>query len=248
MLAMREAGPIGISDRLDSDELIDRLENRRKRRRIAYLCWVCLGSHYLYLRRPLVQALFWLTLGGALFWWIADFFRMPALVAAGNRRAAGDLLRRWQAEQLETHRPAPWPIPAPAPVQEPAPRAFEPTAFQAEPATPLSAPLATSPGRIRKGALAALALSLLTILVVQIVAPRPFYPHSLADPSFRTLREVNAREAPSTSSPIKARIEGGVVLSGEIEEVSTKGPSRWLRITRGRHADRYVALSNLREY
>jgi hypothetical protein len=239
MLAMRDAGPIGAVERFDSDELIDRLETRRKRRRIAYLRWLLLGSHYLYLGRPLVQLLFWATVGGLLFWWVADFFRMPALVAAGNRRAAGALLREWRTAQPEVQPRSRW--------FSRAGRAI-PLFAEGELAAPALGPLASPPGRVRKGAAIALVLAMLTIVMVQLLAPRPFYPHNLADPSYRTVRQVNAREAPSTASPIRAKIESGVVLSGEIEEVSTAGPTQWLRITRGRHADRYVAMANLRDY
>jgi hypothetical protein len=81
-----------------------------------------------------------------------------------------------------------------------------------------------------------------------LFAPPQFYPRNFSDPAYRTLRQVNAREAPSTRSPIQASIDKGVVLIGEVEDASSGGQTRWLRVTRGRHADQYVALSNLREY
>lgn len=50
----------------------------------AYFCFVLLGSHYLYLRKPLLQLLFWVTLGGFALWAIVDLFRIPKLVAEFN--------------------------------------------------------------------------------------------------------------------------------------------------------------------
>ncbi|MCS6966204.1 MAG: TM2 domain-containing protein, partial [Candidatus Kapabacteria bacterium] len=69
-------------------------EYRRRARSVgvAYLC-CCVGFHYAYLRRWWRQWLFWFTLGGVLFWWVADFFRLPRLVEETNRDAAMDALR-----------------------------------------------------------------------------------------------------------------------------------------------------------
>ena len=237
MLAMREMGPVDADERLDGDTLADRLEFGRKKRRYAYLAWLCFGSHYLYLGRPLVQVLFWLTLGGLLFWWVADFFRLSTLVERRNLRAARAAIKAWEAEHLVAPR-MPWPVPS---VPVPAAPAAEPFAFEG---TPASAP---TPGRLRMGAVIALAGALLVVIGTALFAPRQFYPRNFADPSFRTLRQVHVREAPSTASPIRARIDKGVVLTGEIED-GAAGRSKWLRVTRGSHEDRYVALQNLKEY
>ncbi|MBI3706327.1 MAG: hypothetical protein HY246_01345 [Proteobacteria bacterium] len=47
---------------------------------VARLCWLLLGSHYLYFGRWLLQLVFWLTLGGLGAWWIVDLFRLPAML------------------------------------------------------------------------------------------------------------------------------------------------------------------------
>jgi hypothetical protein len=45
------------------------------------------GFQYLYFRKPGVQILYWLTLGGVGLWWLADLFRIPEMTDAYNRRA-----------------------------------------------------------------------------------------------------------------------------------------------------------------
>ncbi len=64
----------------------------RKKLRWAYFRWLLLGSHYLYLRRPFTQILFWATLGGLLLWWLIDLARLPALVRRQNQRALSKLM------------------------------------------------------------------------------------------------------------------------------------------------------------
>jgi len=61
------------------------LEARRKDVRNGYLWWFALGSHYGYLERWQMQALFWITLGGLGVWWFADIWRMEKMVLAYNR-------------------------------------------------------------------------------------------------------------------------------------------------------------------
>ena len=95
MRALNEA-ELGTSRTFDTGGLADQLERQRKKRRYAYPAWLCLGSHYLYLGRPVVQALFWLTAGGLLVWWLVDLFRIPALVDRHNRRTVDALFRDWQ--------------------------------------------------------------------------------------------------------------------------------------------------------
>jgi TM2 domain-containing membrane protein YozV len=232
---------------LDSDALAARLDGQRKKRRYAYLAWLCLGSHYLYLGRPFVQALFWLTFGGLLFWWVADLFRMSSIVERRNRRAASRLLKSWQSSveqrRQESRAPPLWPThpkhvePQPEPIA-----AFAPQ----PPAVFAPAPIGTGRGwEFRTGAVLALAVALTTAVAVRIAAPPPLYPRAAAEPSYRTMRQTNVRQGPSTASPIRAVLERDVLLIGEVKEASARGPSRWLRITRGDHADRYVALQNL---
>ena len=95
MRALNEA-ELGSNRTFDTGGLADQLERQRKKRRYAYPAWLCLGSHYLYLGRPVVQALFWLTAGGLLVWWLVDLFRIPALVDRHNRRTVDALFRDWQ--------------------------------------------------------------------------------------------------------------------------------------------------------
>ena len=51
---------------------------------MAYLCWICLGCHYLYLGKMRTQVIFWLTLGGCGLWWIIDGFSLPGMVKDYN--------------------------------------------------------------------------------------------------------------------------------------------------------------------
>ena|GEM_PF-969257 len=46
----------------------------------AYLYWLCLGSHYIYLKKMRTQVVFWLTLGGLGMWWLIDLIRLPIMV------------------------------------------------------------------------------------------------------------------------------------------------------------------------
>jgi hypothetical protein len=109
MRILRDAEFVNASGAFVPDDLAAELDSRRRKRRYAYLAWLCLGSHYLYLDRRFTQALFWLTGGGLLLWWIADLFRLPALVAHHNRKAVSELLNDWQ---LTFERRIPEPAPA----------------------------------------------------------------------------------------------------------------------------------------
>ncbi len=51
---------------------------------VAYLCWLCLGSHYIYLGKTRTQVIFWLTLGGCGLWWIIDGFNLSGMVKDYN--------------------------------------------------------------------------------------------------------------------------------------------------------------------
>ena len=57
------------------------------------LLFLPLGWHYLYLRRPGLQVLFWLTLGGLAAWWVLDLFRIRRLVREYNRNVAAHVMR-----------------------------------------------------------------------------------------------------------------------------------------------------------
>lgn len=55
---------------------------------VAYLLWFFLGMHYLYLRRPGIQLIYWLTAGGLFIWAFIDLFRIPAMIDSYNWGAA----------------------------------------------------------------------------------------------------------------------------------------------------------------
>lgn len=232
-------------NRMDSDLVADSLEGRRKKRRYAYLAWLCLGSHHLYLGRPLVQILFWLTLGGLLFWWVADLFRLPGMVERHNRQQVRQVLSAWR-EELQRPVPQPEPMPSWRSYAEPQPQPAQPVAY---PDLEADEPFAQPRRRTRPNpvALAALLLCLFTAAGVKLFSPPPLYPRAVHEPRFQTLRQVNVRAEPSTASAIKGVIPRNVILRGEVEEVAAKGPTKWLRITRGDHARHYVALSNLQK-
>jgi hypothetical protein len=245
MRILRDAEFVNASGAFVPDDLAAELDSRRRKRRYAYLAWLCLGSHYLYLDRRFTQALFWLTGGGLLLWWIADLFRLPALVAQHTRKAVSELLDDWQlAFERRTPEPAPvvpWWTDASA----------HPPGVASAGLQPMSDPLdhfPKAPGetqRFRPAAAFFLISALVTAVAVHLVAPRQMYPPASSGSSFGTVRQVNVREAPSTASPIQAVVAKDVVLSGKLEEATTGGPTAWLRVTRGAHSGRYVALQNL---
>lgn len=58
---------------------------RNKSLFLGYLCLLFLPStHYAFMGRWQLQFLFWLTLGGALVWWMADLYRLPKLIKNVN--------------------------------------------------------------------------------------------------------------------------------------------------------------------
>lgn len=251
MRALRDADLRNVGQLFDSEALADQLESHRKKRRYAYLAWLCLGSHYLYLGRPKTQIFFWLTLGGLLIWWLADFMRMPELVEKQNRRMLSQQLSAWR-NLFESHAPPAqrthyWPA---AEIDDEedeeeedediASATPEPEiAMQAVPVARRRLPLPRSASSL------VLIGSAVTVIGVYIFAPPPLYPRGAYEPSYRTTRQVNARALPTTASPIHASIAKNVLIRGEIEDVTTEGPKTWLRITQGPHEGRYVALQNL---
>ncbi|WP_431849041.1 hypothetical protein [Allosphingosinicella sp.] len=237
---------LSTSGAFNGEMLVSQLHASRKKRRYAYLAWLCLGSHYLYLRRPVVQALFWLTLGGLLVWWVADLFRIPALVERQNHRTSGDLLEAWhQSIQTRSHgseTTMPWPIPA-RPSSENAQTRMVAEIAQpqhGEPEHPL--PRDGSRRSLKAGAGTVLVAALVVTLAIYALTPPPLHSRLLLEPSFVTLRQVNVRASPSISSPIRAVARKNVILKGQVEEI---GGTRWLWVTRGSHSDGYVALRNL---
>ncbi len=117
-----------------AEELALRGRASRKKLRWTYLRWLLLGSHYLYLRRPFTQLLFWGTLGGLLLWWLIDLTRIPRLVRRYNERALANLIEEYHdLLQLRVHG-EPQPVSGLSPMPSPARR---PSAFETRPAAVL---------------------------------------------------------------------------------------------------------------
>jgi TM2 domain-containing membrane protein YozV len=66
----------------ERESVIDKSQDRPKKKDplIAYLLWLCLGCHYIYLEKRRTQIIFWLTGGGLVIWWLIDLFRIPGMV------------------------------------------------------------------------------------------------------------------------------------------------------------------------
>lgn len=223
---------MGAIDTVYPGDMPAPVEDRRKRKLYAYPAWLCLGSHYLYLGRPFTQLLFWLTLGGLLLWWVADFFRLPTLIWQHNERereklvAAHEQSLQQRLDRLETFHRNPW---QPAPVQPPVER------IALDEVTLLQGRRSAAPTLVLTSALA-------VAVALYVFNPPPLFPHS--DASFRAVRQVNVRDLPSTASPIRAVAAKETVLSGTVVQASG-GTARWLRIGRGSHSGGYVAVQNL---
>ena len=67
---------------------------------LAYLFWVLLGFHYIYLKNGWVQIFYWLTLGGMSIWALIDLFRIPGMVSDYNRTLANGIIQ--QAKTIYT--------------------------------------------------------------------------------------------------------------------------------------------------
>src|SRR4051794_25807713 len=67
-------------------------EQKRKSVAVGYLTWL-IGFHYLYARKVGVQFAFWLTAGGFWIWYIADLFRLPAIIRSANEQIARQSLQ-----------------------------------------------------------------------------------------------------------------------------------------------------------
>ncbi|WP_169316260.1 TM2 domain-containing protein [Mobilicoccus pelagius] len=69
-------------------------ERYRKKTWVAYLLmWPLFGTHYFYLRQPLLNVLYWFTGAGAGIWGLIDVFRMRSLVRAANEQSARQALQ-----------------------------------------------------------------------------------------------------------------------------------------------------------
>lgn len=59
---------------------------------VAYVAWLLLGWHYLYLGKVGMQFAFWFTFGFLVVGWFIDFFRIPGMVAQYNSDIARELM------------------------------------------------------------------------------------------------------------------------------------------------------------
>jgi TM2 domain-containing membrane protein YozV len=251
MRVLRDAELLSAAGAFETEDLAAQLEDERKKRRYAYLAWLCLGSHYLYLGRPRIQALFWLTGGGLLLWWLIDLTRISALVERHNRDAVSELLRTWQLDVEQRLRgsaiAAPRPVQPLDPLEEAAALAYSDTHRWNNDPSGAPAPFLASGWSLRPVAGLVLAAAMISTLAIHILTPRTMYPPASSGPSFRTVRQANVRVSPSTASPVRATVEKNVTLRGHVREVAGERPSTWLRISRGAHAGGFVALQNLKE-
>lgn len=68
------------------------LRRKLKSTGTAYLlCIFVFGTHYLYLRKYVLQLLFWLTAGGLGIWFLVDLFTMSSKVDAANAHIYDEL-------------------------------------------------------------------------------------------------------------------------------------------------------------
>ena len=85
-------------EKLDPDmqkEFSRDFSRRKKSLLIAYIAWLLLGWHYLYLGKVGLQFAFWFTAGGFLLWWILDLIRLPGVVARRNEDVARELMAQY---------------------------------------------------------------------------------------------------------------------------------------------------------
>jgi hypothetical protein len=79
------------------EEFVEEYRRKAKSTGVAYVLWLLLGWHYVYLSKWGIQILFWLTLGGFFIWWLVDLFRIPGLIRDYNKDIAVDVLRNLKA-------------------------------------------------------------------------------------------------------------------------------------------------------
>ena len=72
-------------------------KRHKKSTLMAYILWLLLGWHYAYLGKWGVQFLFWITIGGLMFWWLIDAFRIPGMVKDYNEDRSIDAMIKAKA-------------------------------------------------------------------------------------------------------------------------------------------------------
>ena len=81
-----------------------KLQSKVKSKGTAYLYWFCLGGHYAYLNKWLIQLLYWCTLGGFGLWALIDLFTMGSKVNKYNSKIyqqMEDIDKREHSKNLE---------------------------------------------------------------------------------------------------------------------------------------------------
>ena len=59
---------------------------------VAYIAWLMLGWHYLYMGKVGMQFAFWCTGGFLVVGYLIDFFRVPGMVSLRNEDLARELM------------------------------------------------------------------------------------------------------------------------------------------------------------
>lgn len=86
-----ELGKISVEDQL---QFQNNYLGRERSLKLAYVCLLFFPTtHYAFMGKWQLQVLFWLTLGGGLIWWLADFFRLRELVRQKNQEIQKQVLR-----------------------------------------------------------------------------------------------------------------------------------------------------------
>lgn len=85
---------VGVLRQLAPDDqiLFFNIYNRRKKNREWAQLFALFAAQYCYLRRPLTQLIFWITVGGLGIWYIYDLFAIQEKVAQENEFIALEAL------------------------------------------------------------------------------------------------------------------------------------------------------------
>lgn len=75
---------------------IEEYQRRTKSVGLAYVLWLCLGFHYLYLGKWGTQFIFWFTAGGFFIWYFIDLFRIPGVVSEYNKTIAIEVMSEFK--------------------------------------------------------------------------------------------------------------------------------------------------------
>ena len=88
---------LSTMDEVNQEAFLTEFNKKKKSRLMAFVllfifpCW-----HYFYLGKVWMNLLFWFTLGGFMFWWFIDIFRIPGMVREYNKTVAIGVLKEIQ--------------------------------------------------------------------------------------------------------------------------------------------------------